>query len=162
MGCATTQKPVDINLVMNQAQQAYKAKDWKTSEIKFAQLISLVPNEAEFWFKLGNVYAHTNRPAKAITAYKEVVIRKPKLSKAWHNLSLMSLRQTTHLFIEMLQYLNPNDPVFITAKQSVNDLLAILKKRRTNKKILLGDYPLTVTEPEPSKSTNKQNNEQSN
>jgi len=151
VGCATTKPQVNIEMIMDEAQTAYEKKNWKVAEEKFAHLVSLLPGEAEFWFKLGNIYARTNQPNKAITAYKEVVIRKPKLAKAWHNLSVMSLRQTTHLFIEMLQYLNPNDPLFKRAKQTADDLLAILKSRKNKQAIKFGDFPTTIPE---IKSTN--------
>jgi len=143
-GCATTVPPLKIETVMAEAKAAYQAKNWKVAEEKFGQLVSLMPGEAEFWFKLGNIYARTNQPDKAITAYKEVVIRNPKFAKAWHNLSVMSLRQTTHMFIEMLQYLDPEDPLFSIAKQTGNDLLAIMKKRHNTKAIKLGDFPPTI------------------
>jgi len=154
-GCATTQPQLKIEEVMDEAQIAYKDKNWKVAEEKFAQLVSLLPGEPEFWFKLGNIYARTNQPNKAITAYKEVVIRNPKLAKAWHNLSVMSLRQTTHLFIEMLQYLNPNDPLFKRAKKTADDLLAILKSRQNKQAIKLGDFPATIPKAKPISTDKK-------
>lgn len=143
-GCTTIEPQLKIETVMQEAKAAYQAKNWKLAEEKFALLVSLMPGEAEFWYKLGNIYAHTNQPAKAITAYKEVIIRNTKFTKAWHNLSVMSLRQTTHLFIEMLQYMDPNDPLFKIAKETGNDLLAIMKKRQNGKPVKLGEFPPTI------------------
>ena len=157
-GCATTkQQPIKIEVVMEEAKTAYTAKDWKTAEEKFAQLVALMPGEAEFWFKLGNIYAHTNQPSKAITAYKEVVLRQPKMTKAWHNLSVMSLRQTTHLFVEMLQYMSPEDPLFNKAKTTGDELIKILKSRRNNKPIKLGDFPKTIPDNKITDTSRKKN-----
>jgi len=114
----------------NEAMEAYNKKDWKLAEEKFGLLISISPSTVENWFKLGNIYARTERPDKAIAAYKEAVLRRPGYKKAWRNLGIVSLRKTTHLYIEMLQHINPDSLSYIRAKKTSEVLLNLIKKNQ--------------------------------
>lgn len=113
-----------------EALEAYNKKDWKQAEEKFSLLISISPGTVENWFKLGNIYARTKRTDKAIAAYKEAVIRRPGYEKAWRNLGIVSLRKTTHLYIEMLQHLNTDSLSYIRAKKTSEVLLKLIKKNQ--------------------------------
>ena len=133
--CASQpQEPgVSKNLVYNlgkEAALAYKKKNWKVAEEKYSRLIAESPGTAEIWFKLGNVFARTSRPDKAIAAYKEAVVRKPEYEQAWRNLGIISLRKTTHLYIEMLQHLDDNSESYIRAKKTSKVLLNLIKKNQ--------------------------------
>ncbi len=126
-GCATTKPQLDMTTSLRDAEQAYQNKDWPLAEKKYTRLISDLPGDAELWFRLGNIYAHSHQASKAIAAYKEAVIRKPRMAKAWHNMGIMSLRATTHLYIEMLQYIPADDPLFQQAKNTGDQLLDLMQ-----------------------------------
>lgn len=114
-----------------EALEAYNKKDWKVAEEKFGLLISISPSTVENWFKLGNIYARSDRPEKAIAAYKEAVLRRPGYEKAWRNLGIVSLRKTTHLYIEMLQYLKSDSLSYVRAKKTSEVLLKLIKKNQS-------------------------------
>ena len=133
--CAT--QPVETGVSKNivfklgkEAALAYKNKNWKVAEEKYSLLISESPGTAEIWFKLGNIFARTSRPDKAIAAYKEAVVRKPEYEQAWRNLGIISLRKTTHLYIEMLQHLDDSSESYIRAKKTSEVLLKLIKKNQ--------------------------------
>ena len=128
--CATQQKQINVFELEEQASKAYVDKKWKLAENKYSELISLSPGTAEIWFRLANVYAHTKKPEKAISAYREAVVRKPEYGKAWYNLGIISLQQTTAIYIEMLKHLKPNSKHYKLAKQMTEALINTLEKRR--------------------------------
>lgn len=136
-GCASQQidPEYDAYKLGNEATIAYKNKNWKVAEKKLSLLISVSPGTVETWFMLGNLYARTSRPDKAIAAYKEAVLRRPGYEKAWRNLGIVSLRKTTHLYIEMLQHLNHDSVNYINAKKTSEVLLKLIKKNKTNNNI---------------------------
>ncbi len=133
--CASqpSEQGVSKNLIYKlgkEAALAYKNKNWKVAEKKYSLLIAESPGTAEIWFKLGNVFARTSRPDKAIAAYKEAVVRNPQYEQAWRNLGIISLRKTTHLYIEMLQHLDDSSESYIRAKKTSEVLLKLIKKNQ--------------------------------
>lgn len=128
--------------LIKEAALAYKNKNWKRAEKKYALLISESPGTAEIWFKLGNIYARTSRPDKAIAAYKEAVIRQSSYEQAWRNLGIVSLRKVTHIYIEMLQHLDPETENYIRAKKTSKVLLKLIKRNQVKhkkKKVIKAD-----------------------
>ena len=119
--------PVNIIEVQKRANEAYEKEDWKTAETEYQYLTQQTKGEAEPWFRLGNIYARTDRLDAAVTAYREALVRDSKNSKTWHNLGIVQLRQATNTFIEMLQYTKDDDPLNKRAQYVVNtvsDLMA--------------------------------------
>lgn len=133
-GCAGTQtsKPIDVYALQKVAVLAYQNKDWQRAHDAYQRLIELNPADAGLWFKLGNIYARMNLPDRSIAAYKEALVRDPKMSKAWHNIGVVSLRKSARLFIEMLQHMDPDDPLYTEAKATGDALLKVLEERKLN------------------------------
>ncbi|MFK5915016.1 MAG: tetratricopeptide repeat protein [Woeseiaceae bacterium] len=113
-----------------EAAKAYKNKNWKLAEEKYGLLISESPKIAEVWYMLGNIYARTARPEKAIVAYKEAVVRRADYKQAWRNLGIISLRTTAHFYIEMLLYLDHESEVYIRAKKTSEILLKLIRRNQ--------------------------------
>ena len=130
--CASqpTEPKYNVYKQEEEAKKAYLKKDWKLAEEKLGLLISISPGGADTWFTLGNIYTRTSRPVKAIAAYKEAIVRRPGYEKAWRNMGIVSLRKTTHLYIEMLQHLNQESITYIQAKKTSNVLLNLIKKNQ--------------------------------
>ncbi len=149
--CATPPAQPDIFKIEKQAAKAYQEKNWALAEEKYSYLISQSPNVAEIWFRLGNIYAHTKKPEKAITAYREAVIRQPEYSKAWHNLGIISLRQTTALYLEMLKNIKDSSPLYAHAKKTADALIKILEQRREKSKTATEVKPDMQSLPESKK-----------
>ncbi len=132
--CATNNetKPIDVYALQKVALSSYEKKDWQTAQQALQRLVEINPGNAQLWYKLGNVYARMNLPERAIVAYKEALVRNPEMSKAWHNIGVVSLRKSTRLFIEMLKYIPADDPLYTQAKLTGDALLTILEERRLN------------------------------
>jgi tetratricopeptide (TPR) repeat protein len=96
----------------DKAVAAYTAQDWAESEKYYVELSRAVPSNVEPWFKLGNIYARTDRPELAIRAYRECVIRNPRHAKAWHNMGIIQLRQARGSFTQLQQFVNESNPLY--------------------------------------------------
>ncbi len=117
---------VDLQGLEQQAEAAYAKGDWAASEQPFIALTKASPQAVEPWFKLGNIYARTNRYALAVRAYREVVVRDAKHVRAWHNMGVIQLRQAAETFAELATYAQGNDPLAVHGmhlRQAVEQLL---------------------------------------
>ena len=113
--------------VEQQARSAYQNEDWQTAEQAYLELTRLAPAQAEPWFRLGNIYARTDRLDAAVSAYRNTLLRNNDYSKAWHNLGIVHLRQATTTFKDMLQHTGKDDPLnqrAIHVVNSVSDMMA--------------------------------------
>lgn len=109
------------------ADAAYQQEDWPAAEKNYLELTRAIPSDVEPWFRLGNIYARTDKLDAAVGAYREALVHDLKNSKIWHNLGIVQLRQATRTFIEMQQYTEADDPLGQRAQHVVNavsDLMA--------------------------------------
>lgn len=116
----------DIKTIQERAQAAYDAGDWVAAEPHYVELARAMPQDAELWFRLGNVYARTDRPELAIAAYRETLVRDPELAKAWFNMGVVQLRQAANSFNQMEVHVKPGDPSRAQAAEAYAAILAIL------------------------------------
>ena len=63
------------------ANQTYENNQWHESEKHYTVLVEKIPENAIHWFRLGNIYARTQRPDAAVVAYRESLIRDPRVCK---------------------------------------------------------------------------------
>lgn len=88
-----TASPLPPDALRQRADVAYAAKDWAAAERDYLTLASSVPASGLAPFKLGNLYIRTGRLAEAEAAYAEATRREPAMTRAWHNLGVVQLRQ---------------------------------------------------------------------
>lgn len=110
----------DYTEIQKRANEAYQNEDWQSAEKDYKFLAQNIPGDIESWFRLGNIYARTDKLDAAVAAYREALIRDQDNSKIWHNLGVVQLRQATNTFIEMLEYTDSTDPLNQRAKIVVN------------------------------------------
>lgn len=118
----------DLYQLRLEANKAYMSGDMKTSEKDYAELVKAVPGEADLWFRLGNVYARTQRPDAAIKAYREALIREPQMSKAWYNMGIMQLRQSVYSFSQLQVYTDPDNPLYNEGKHLLDGIIGLIGK----------------------------------
>ena len=118
----------DLLELQKQADEAYSNDDYVTAEKNYEILIKELPEIALHWFRLGNIYVRTNRPAAAINLYREAVLRDPTYAKAWYNMSIVQLKQTAYSLNEMLLYTDKNDPMYSKAKTLLDGIESTVKQ----------------------------------
>ena len=116
-----------IKLQQN-AQAAYKNKDWDKAVDYYGALTQRIPNDSEIWFRLGNSYARLNKNGAAIQSYQQALSRNSRNSKVWHNLGIVQLKLATNTFIEMQSNTNPDDPLNVRAIQLVDGISRLLNQ----------------------------------
>ncbi len=102
-GCATNgavkQVPVaNWQQAESMAITAYASSNWLESEKYYTQLVTSPGHKPGYWYRLGNIYAFTNRPDAAVVAYREALRQDPELAEAWFNLGMVQLKQATYSF----------------------------------------------------------------
>ena len=119
----------DLFELQKQAETSYLNDDLVASERDYEILIKELPEIALHWFRLGNIYVRTNRPAAAIGLYREAVLRDPTYAKAWFNMSIVQLKQTAYSLNEMLLYTDKNDPMYSKAKDLLEGIQSIIEQK---------------------------------
>lgn len=83
----------DLITINQEAQLAYEGGELAKAEALYRSLARRMPNDAETWLRLGNLYARSNRPDEAANAYQRAVMADNAEARAWHNLGVVRLRQ---------------------------------------------------------------------
>ena len=113
------------------AAEAYEREDFVESEKHYTKIVKEVPNEILPWFRLGNIYARTNRYDAAILAYREVLVRDQSYVNAWYNLAIVQLKQAAGSFNEMQIYTDPSHPLHQRSKETFEGILDLIKGDNT-------------------------------
>ncbi|ABL98920.1 tetratricopeptide repeat protein [Shewanella amazonensis] len=103
VACSSTANKPDHNgnpqimALQSQAEAAYKMAKLDQAESQYLQVLQSVPNYAPAWFRLGNIYTRTGRHDAAIAAYQRCIELEPDNQKAWYNMGLVRLKQSTEI-----------------------------------------------------------------
>ena len=112
----------DLVRMQREAQAAFDNGDDARAEVLFKALARSVPNDAETWLRLGNLYARTNNPDQAVDAYLKSLSLNSNDSRAWNNLGIVRLRQSWAALIRANALADPKDPAFATSNEIVKAL----------------------------------------
>lgn len=120
--------PSDTNIaeLEEMAREAYQNEDWETSEEAYKHLTLQTPYEVEPWFRLGNIYAQTNRLDGAVEAYQEALLIEPENTKVLHNLGVIQLRMAANTFLEIRQHTEENGPMRLRANHAVYSITNLI------------------------------------
>ncbi|MFN2354354.1 MAG: tetratricopeptide repeat protein, partial [Desulfopila sp.] len=124
VGCASK----NLEITQKSAYTAYKEKDYATAAKSFAALVEKIPQDADLWFRLGNSYAKTSRPQKAVAAFENALLRDPGMSKAWYNMGITYLQQSLKAFVDMELYVDSQDPIALQGKKLQEQIFVLLEE----------------------------------
>ena len=146
-GCAsisfpTTQpmpeREVDLVSLNRDAQLAAESGETARAEALYKSLVRRMPNDADTWLRLGNLYARNNKPDEAVGAYQRSLIANNREPRAWYNLSVIRMRQAwaAMLQVQAQESLPANDPLRQQAEEVLNQLekLPFLKEEQRKAK----------------------------
>jgi Flp pilus assembly protein TadD len=83
----------DVYQQQADAVAAYEGGTNARAEQLLDGVLRVAPNDAENWFRLGNLYARTDRPDQAVDAFQKSLMLRNNDARVWHNLSVVRLRQ---------------------------------------------------------------------
>ena len=118
---------MDADEMAKLANIAYEENDWGNSEKYYAELVHRIPENPLYWFRLGNVYTSTQRPDAAVTAYREALVRDPKMSKAWYNMGVLQLKQAANSFNQLNMYVDKNDPLYPNSNELLEGIINLIQ-----------------------------------
>lgn len=95
-----------------QADAAYREDRDADAERLYTTLARALPDEAPYWFRLGNVYARSGRDEEAVLAYRQTLKRQPGHARALHNLAVVRLRQAQVAYDASARAASPGDGVY--------------------------------------------------
>ena len=108
------------------AYQAYRSGDYDKAIDRFELLVKEIPGDGELWFRLGNAYARSRLPKKAVTAYENALLRNPQMAKAWYNMGLIHMQAALKTFADMQEYVPADDPIGNRGMDMAEGLLSLL------------------------------------
>ncbi len=115
----------DVLTTQEQADAAYRSNDMQHAATLYLQLTEMVPQEADYWYMLGNAYVRTEQPDQAVQAYQQAIARDPNHTRAWHNLGIVRMRQAMAAFVSSASTAKPGDPMREVSTQLADELARI-------------------------------------
>ncbi len=117
-----------------QAAKAYAEDRFADALPIYQELNAAIPGDALLWLRTGNTHARLNQPEDAVRSYREALKIDSGLSKAWHNMGIIQLRQAANSFTRMVEYIDPGDPLYPRAVDLSESTLEILNGRQDDGK----------------------------
>lgn len=130
------------------AEAAYHSNNMEQATALYLQLTKMIPQEADYWYMLGNTYVRTQQPDHAVEAYQQAIVRDPNHARAWHNLGIVRMRQAMAAFVSSASTAKAGDPMHEVSTQLVNELSRIGSAGATAAKLqdqISAASPLPVT-----------------
>jgi tetratricopeptide (TPR) repeat protein len=131
-GCGTapfaktpTQRLTYVLDTQQRADAAYRSGDTEHAGALYLQLTKTIPQEADYWYMLGNTYVRTQQPDQAVQAYQQAIARNPNHTRAWHNLGIVRMRQAMAAFVSSASTAKAEDPMHEVSTLLVDELARI-------------------------------------
>jgi cytochrome c-type biogenesis protein CcmH/NrfG len=121
----SAQKLNHVLTTQQQASEAYQADDMEHASALYLKLTRLIPQEADYWYMLGNTYVRLQQPDQAVQAYQQAIARNPNHSRAWHNLGIVRMRQAMAAFVSSAGTAKAGDPMNEVSTQLADQLARI-------------------------------------
>jgi tetratricopeptide (TPR) repeat protein len=131
-GCASTtaklggHKAGDIKATAARAEESYANAQWASAAEAYGELVKAMPQDSNLWFRYANALARADQPDRAVSAYREVLVRDAHSSKAWFNMGIVQLRQAASSFSRMNGNISADDPLRAQGEQVYTAILEIL------------------------------------
>lgn len=123
---AAPEREVDLVSLNREAQLSAESGEIAKAEALYKSLVRRMPNDADTWLRLGNLYARNNKPDEAVAAYHRALVINGADAKAWYNLSVIRMRQAwaAMLQVQAQETLPASDPL----RQQAEEVLGYLEK----------------------------------
>ncbi len=115
------------------ANKAYDDKNYKLALLEYLKLSETINSDAMIWFRIGNSYTRLENYEEAVKAYEKSVLIDPRLSKAWHNMGVIQLKQSVNTWRQMLTYISKDDALYDKALSLSKKLLEVVDDKQSPK-----------------------------
>ena len=121
-GMETRSVGEDLVRMQQEAQAAFDSGENARAEALYKGLIRSTPNDAETWFRLGNLYARTDNPDQAVSAYLTSLSLNGSDARGWHNLGIVRLRQAWAALLRANTLTVPPEPIHAMSSEMIRSL----------------------------------------
>lgn len=101
-GCASTPETRsgggDLIEMTRMAEQAYREGDYVRAADLYAGVVEAMPDQPEYWYRLGNTYARQGLNQEAALSYRQSLALDPANARGWHNLGMVQLKLANEAF----------------------------------------------------------------
>ncbi|MCF7223593.1 tetratricopeptide repeat protein [Marilutibacter chinensis] len=100
-GCASTAgtpRGNDLLAMEEMAARAYRQGDYVRAADLYAGIVEAMPDQAEYWYRLGNAYARQGLSQEAALSYRQSLALDASNARGWHNLGMMQLKLANEAF----------------------------------------------------------------
>lgn len=108
--------------MQREAQAAFDSGENARAEVLYKGLLRAMPNDAETWFRLGNLYARTDNAEQAVNAYLTCLSLNGNDARAWHNLGVVRLRQAWASLLRANTLTAPPEPIYKMSSDMIHAL----------------------------------------
>lgn len=127
---SATNTPEEIAGLALRADRAYRGEDWPAAEAGYLRMTEIAPDDAEHWFRLGNIYAHQSRLGEAVRMYGEALARDESHLGAWHNLGMTQMQLAARSFAHLEGKAPADDPARERARRIIDGVTELLQSER--------------------------------
>jgi cytochrome c-type biogenesis protein CcmH/NrfG len=124
-GCGTTDTrsgAEDLVKMQQEAQAAFDSGEHARAEALYRGLVRAMPNDAETWFRLGNLYARTDNADQAVNAYLTALSLNGTDARVWNNLGVVRLRQAWAAMLRANSLSAPRDGINERSEETIRAL----------------------------------------
>jgi len=121
-GLETRSAGEDLVKMHQAAQAAFDSGENARAEVLYKGLVRAMPNDAETWFRLGNLYARTDNADQAVSAYLTSLSLNGNDPRAWHNLGVVRLRQAWAALLRANTLTAPPEPIHAMSTEMIRSL----------------------------------------
>ncbi len=121
-GMETRRAGEDLGRMQQEAQAAFDSGENARAEVLYKGLVRAMPNDAETWFRLGNLYARTDNPDQAVSAYLTALSLNGSDARGWHNLGIVRLRQAWAALLRANTLTVPPEPIHAMSSEMIRSL----------------------------------------
>lgn len=108
--------------MQREAQAAFDSGENARAEVLYKGLLRAMPNDAEAWFRLGNLYARSDNAEQAVDAYLRCLSINGNDARAWHNLGVVRLRQAWASLLRANTLTAPPEPINAMSAEMIRAL----------------------------------------
>lgn len=112
----------DLVKMQQEAQAAFDSGENARAEVLYKGLVRAMPNDAETWLRLGNLYARTDNADQAVSAYLTSLSLNGADPRAWHNLGVVRLRQAWAALLRANTLTVPPEPIHTMSAELIHSL----------------------------------------
>jgi cytochrome c-type biogenesis protein CcmH/NrfG len=112
----------DLVKMQQDAQAAFDSGENARAEALYKGLARAMPNDAETWLRLGNLYARTDNADQAVNAYLTSLALNGADPRAWHNLGVVRLRQAWASLLRANTLTAPPEPIYVMSADLIHAL----------------------------------------